>query len=85
MKKKYKKSWKSLVRNGSDRGIHYNSNANMDLALYIDLNGCDGLTGMIEPEQIAAAKARADLSGNPKIWTADQYSQKELRSLIPTR
>lgn len=28
-------------------------------------------------------KAAADASGNPKVWTAGQYSQKVLKSLIP--
>jgi hypothetical protein len=28
-------------------------------------------------------KAAADASGNPKVWTADKYSQEELRKLIP--
>jgi hypothetical protein len=27
----------------------------------------------------------ADESGNPKVWTAAEYSQDELRRLIPTR
>jgi hypothetical protein len=30
-------------------------------------------------------KAAADQSGNPKIWTADKYSQDELKRLIPPR
>lgn len=30
-------------------------------------------------------KAEADQSGNPKIWTADQYDQEFLRTLIPQK
>jgi hypothetical protein len=31
----------------------------------------------------AQLKAAADASGNPKLWTAGEYSQDELRRLIP--
>jgi hypothetical protein len=30
-------------------------------------------------------KKAADESGNPKVWTAKEYSQEELKRLIPTR
>jgi hypothetical protein len=30
-------------------------------------------------------KKAADESGNPKIWTAREYSQDELRRLIPSK
>ena len=30
-------------------------------------------------------KKAADESGNPKIWTAEEFSQEELRRLIPSR
>ncbi len=29
-------------------------------------------------------KKGADQSGNPKVWTAEEYSQEFLRSLIPS-
>ncbi len=32
-----------------------------------------------------ALKAAADASGNPRIWTAEEYTQDELRRLIPAR
>ncbi len=30
-------------------------------------------------------KAAADASGNPKIWTAEQYDQNFLKTLIPLK
>ena len=30
-------------------------------------------------------KKAADQSGDPKVWTSDEYSQDELRRLIPAR
>jgi hypothetical protein len=30
-------------------------------------------------------KEEADASGNPKVWTAQEYSQEFLRGLIPGR
>jgi hypothetical protein len=34
--------------------------------------------------EIAKLKAEGDASGNPRIWTREQYSQEDLRRLIPS-
>ncbi len=46
--------------------------------------GARSLSGKISLAAPRLQKA-ADESGNPKIWTADKYSQKFLQSLIPRR
>jgi hypothetical protein len=35
-------------------------------------------------EALPRLKAAADASGNPKTWRAGEYSQEELRRLIPS-
>ncbi len=46
--------------------------------------GGRSLTAKIRAAEPGLKKA-ADESGNPKIWTADRYSQEFLKSLIPSR
>ena len=54
-----------------------------DCSSWNEYKGGGAMTGLVAAEP--RLKAAADLSGNPKVWTADQYTQDELRRLIPPR
>ncbi len=74
---------------GSKR-FHTGMDITADLAgnnrdfIYFDIPCKGAVTNCVTLAHIRKAKALADKSGNPKIWTADKYDQAFLQGLIPT-
>ncbi len=56
---------------------------NNENAVYADIPCKGGTINCFTAAHVAKAKALADASGNPRIWTAADYTQAFLRSLIP--
>jgi hypothetical protein len=73
-----------ICRKCSGNNYNYEKSfeGNNQMLIYFDV---DGASNSFKEEHVKKAKALADKSGNPKIWTADEYSQDELRRLISTR
>jgi hypothetical protein len=70
---------------GKPRRLVGDFSGNNELLIYMDLNRDDGISNVITTDHIRKAQALANVSGNPRIWTEDKYSQAYLRSLIPSR